>query len=199
MNWLDFVLIAIPILSAFLGMRIGFIRTAFAGIGTLVGVLLAAQLSDDVGTWFAGYLPSDTLVTVIAYAVIIVAAFVVATIAANLVSKVVSLLFLGFADRLGGLAMGLVVGVAISGAAIMGMAQLTYNSGVPQEGLAAMALESIAPQVIEAKHKLEGALTGSVLVPAFISVTDVLPANALGFVPSDFRVALDIVEQKIES
>ena len=199
MNWLDFVLIAIPILGAFVGMGMGLIRAAFAGVGVLVGVLLAAQLSDDVGTWFAGYLPSDTLVTVIAYALIIMVALVVATIVAILVRKIVSLLFLGFVDRLGGLAMGLLAGAAISGAAIVGLAQLTYNSGIPEGGLAAVLLESTAPQVVEAKHKLEDALTGSVLVPTFIGVTDALPANALGFVPSDFRVALDILEQKVQS
>ena len=199
MNWLDFVLVAIPILGALVGMWIGLIRAAFAGIGILMGVLLAAQLSNNVGTWFAGYLPSDTLVTVIAYAIIIMVALVVATIAAIVVRKVVSLLLLGFVDRLGGLAMGLISGVAISGAAIIGMTQLTYNSGIPEQGLAAVFLEIKAPQVVEAKQKLEDALTGSALVSAFIGVTDALPGNALGFVPSDFRVALDILEQKIES
>ncbi len=198
MNWLDFVLIGIPVLAAFAGMRIGLIRAAFPSIGILIGVLLAGQLSDDVGTWFDSYLSSNTLVTVIAYALIIVVAVVVATIAAIVARKMVSMLFLGFVDRLGGLAVGLVAGAAISGAAIIGMAQLTYNSGIPEEGLAAVVLEGRAPQVVDAKHKLEDALTGSALVPIFIGVTDALPADALGFVPSDFRVALNTLQKRID-
>ena len=50
----------------------------------------------------------------------------------------------------------------------------------------------------EAKGWLENTLDGSALVPTFIDITEALPADALGFVPSDFRVALDILQEKIE-
>ena len=46
---------------------------------------------------------------------------------------------------------------------------------------------------------LEDVLIGSKLVPSFIDVTDALPASALGFVPSDFQTALDILEERIEA
>ena len=107
------------------------------------------------------------------------------------------MLFLGFVDRLGGLALGSVAGIAISGAVIIGMATLTYNFEAPEERLAGKALESV-PQVVQAKEKLEHALIGSALVPVFIDITNGLPASALGFVPSDFRKALDVLELQTE-
>lgn len=197
MNWLDFVFVAIVMVGAYLGMRTGVIRAAFTALGAVVGIMIAGQLSDDVAARFAGSTSDDTVVTVITYAVIILLAVAVARIAAGLVRKLLSVLFLGFVDRLGGLALGMVGGVAISVAAVIGMAELTYNFEIPGEGLAGKVLES-APEVVEAKEKLKEALIGSALVPRFINITDALPANALGFVPSDFQVALDALEQQIE-
>ena len=45
---------------------------------------------------------------------------------------------------------------------------------------------------------MEEALTESAIVELFINVTDGIPGDALGFVPSDFRVSLDILEKNIE-
>ena len=106
MNWLDVALIVILIVGAYLGMKTGLISTAFAAIGVLVGIALAGTLSNKVGAWFAGSIANDTLVTVISYAIIIVAALLVASIVGKIVRKILSMLFLGFVDRLGGLAVG---------------------------------------------------------------------------------------------
>ena len=173
------------------------VHAVFTALGILVGAALASQLSDDVGAWFAEFISNDAIVDVIAYALIIVASIVVAGIAGNIVRKIFSLFPLGFVDRLGGVALGSAAGVVIAGVAILGMAKLTYSFDVPEKGLVGDLIERTS-QVVEVKGKLDSALTESTLVPMFMDVIDTLPANALGFVPSDFRVAIDILGERIE-
>ena len=197
MNWLDLVFIGIFLAGSYLGLKIGMVHAVFTALGILVGAALASQLSDDVGAWFAEFISNDAIVDVIAYALIIVASIVVAGIAGNIVRKIFSLFPLGFVDRLGGVALGSAAGVVIAGVAILGMAKLTYSFDVPEKGLVGDLIERTSP-VVEVKGKLDSALTESTLVPMFMDVIDTLPANALGFVPSDFRVAIDILGERIE-
>ena len=206
MNWLDIVLIVIIVVGAYVGLRTGLIGAAFNGIGLVIGVLLAGQLSDDLGGKLTGSISSDTVVTVISYTIIIVATLLVARFTGAMVRKVVSFLFLGFADRLGGLALGAVAGAIVAGALITGMARLTYNfeipdvsvEGLPGGGAVPGSVIERIPQVADTRGFLEDALTDSSLTSTFIDVTDALPGSALGFVPSDFKTALDILEERIE-
>ena len=78
MNWLDFVLIAILALGAYQGMKMGLIGAAFIVAGVYIGWLLAGQYSGDVGELFSDSLNNETWVTAISYAIIIIAAVVVA-------------------------------------------------------------------------------------------------------------------------
>ena len=204
MNWLDFVLIGILVVGAVVGIRIGLIRAALTVVGVYVGWLLAGQWSDDVGALFADALDNDTLVTVISYAIIIIGALIVSSIAAKVIKPLLTVFTLGLSglvDKLVGLALGLLIGVAISGALIIALARLTYNfdigtleQAVP--GQVASQLDQIPQEQV--REALETALTESQLVSIFIDVSDALPADALGYVPSDFKVALEILEKAIE-
>ena len=113
------------------------------------------------------------------------------------VLKVVKFLAMGWVDKLAGLAMGLVVGAAVTWAAIGGLAELTYNSVLIEQGVAAGGLEEKA-DAAQVKNTLEDALIGSTLVVFVVRVTGMLPANALGFVPSNFMVALETLELRID-
>ena len=198
MNWLDLILIAVVIVGAYVDLKTGLIGAAFTALGVILGVVLAGQLSDDVGALFADSIPNDALVTVMSYAIIIVVAVVVARIAGSIVRKIVSMLFLGFVDRLGGLALGLVSGAVVCAAIITGMAGLTYTFEIPVDGPAEKILGKL-PQVVNSKKGLERALTESDLAPTFIAMTDPLPTSALSFIPTDFTEALDTLKEKIES
>lgn len=200
MNWLDVVLVVIIIVAAIMGRRTGLIGAAITAIGALIGWLLASQLSDKVGGLFDGSLSNDTIVTVISFAIIVVVAVVVARVVGRIVRPMLSIATLGLSsmvDRLGGVVMGLIVGFAIAGAFIILMARFAYNFELPDEGLAGTVARQI-PKVEDTRERVEDGLTGSVVVPVFIDVTDAIPGGALGFVPSDFKVALDILEQNIE-
>ena len=209
MNWLDFVLISILTIAVLFGVRVGLIRTAFSAAGVYIGWLLAGQYSDDIGNIFTEALSIDTLVTVISYGIIIL----VALATSNFVAKITKPFLTGFTlglssmvDRFGGLALGLLMGIAIAGAVIIGLSRLTYDfdtdvvMGVIPSEVAENVVQVQAQRgkVEDVREQLETGLTESQIVPVFIDITDAIPANALGFVPDDFKVVLDFLELSID-
>ena len=205
MNWLDFVIIATWAVGFFVGWRIGLFGTLFTTGGLIVGVLLAARFSDDVSELITDSVSSDSLATVAAYGIILLAVFVAAQVLRATVKGILKLVFLGWVDTLGGLALGLIMGVVLSGSLITVLAR--YSSDLPVEaliertpggGFIAMGLDvaDIARSGIQ--EKLNTALMESNLVPVFLDIRSAVPGDALGFVPDDFKVALDLLEMEID-
>ena len=197
MNWLDIVFIIMVTACGVVGVWIGLIRAAMAALGVVLGILVAGQVSDDLGGLYAGYISNETLANVIAYGLVILGSVIRARFITIVVLKVVNILAMGWVDKLAGLAMGLVVGTAITWAAIGGLAELTYKSDLIEKGVATGGLEDKA-DAAQVKDTLEGALIGSALVRVVIQVTHNLPANDLGFVPSSFMVALETLELRMD-
>jgi uncharacterized membrane protein required for colicin V production len=208
-NWFDFVLLTILIVGLLYGMQTGLIKAAFVAVGGYAGWLLAGQFGGRLGSLFDSSLGNETLVSVISYAIIIVGALIVASIAAKIVKPLLTVFTLGLSgmvDKLGGLVLGLLIGVSIAGALVIGAARLTYDfdtsiltDQVPDQ--AASAAGKIEEQLAEAesvRESLETALSESQLVPTFISVVGSLPGDALGFIPADFMEALNILKAEID-
>ena len=222
MNWLDGAFLVVIAASAYLGLRTGLISAAFTVVGVWVGIALAGRFSDDLGEWLTTSISNDTLVTVIAYAFIVAAAVLAARVAGAALRKAVGLLTMGLADPLGGAVLGTLAGVILVGVLITGMARLAYDFEAPvvsageQSGGDRPASESDASQqggrvayttlrdgaaatlIEDTRGFVEGPLLGSSFAAYFIDVVDALPGEALGFVPSDFKDALDILEVRIE-
>lgn len=184
----------------------GLFGAIFTAGGVVVGVLLAARLSDDVAELITDSISSDTVATVVAYGVILLAVFVVAQLLRLIVKGIMKMIFLGWADTLGGMALGLVLGVVLSGALIIVLAR--YSSDLPLEGLIEKTpgggfiargfdITNIARSGIQ--EKLNTALVESTLVPVFLDIRSAIPGDALGFVPDDFKVALDVLQVEIDS
>ena len=197
MNWLDIVIVIIVGVSAFMGLKIGLIRAGLAALGIFVGSILGGQLSDDIGGYFSGIDSDSAVATVISYAIIISVSLTAAAIASVVLRKAAHVLFIGWADKLAGVALGLAAGGVISAAVILGMANLTYSPEVGDE-LAGKVINS-ALDTEEAKKRLDDGLTQSALVKAFIDVVEVVPSSTLWFVPSNFRGALDVLNQRQSS
>ena len=200
MNWFDFVIIGIVVLGAIQGMRVGLLGAAVTAIGVIIGWLIAGQLADKVGGIFDNSLTGDTIVTVISYIVIMAVTLVIITFVWKILKPILTVVTLGMTgmvDRLGGLALGLLFGIVMAGAAIIVVARFAYNFELPEEGISGDVAQRI-PIPDGTKESVENALTDSAIVSAFIDVTDAIPGDALGFVPSDFRISLDILEKSIE-
>ena len=209
MNWLDIALTGVILMSAYAGLRTGVIAASFTAIGIWVGVILAGQISDDLGAKLTTSTSNDTLVTVISYSAIVIVSIMIARFAGAMTRKIVNMFLLGFIDRLAGVALGLIAGIILAGAIITGGARLTYNFVMPSISIAGLEVnEAIPTQVTDnipgsitmevTPSFLENALVDSSFSSAFIRIANVVPGNALGFVPSDFAAAIYILEQRIK-
>jgi membrane protein required for colicin V production len=194
MNWLDIVFIGIVGVSAFMGLKIGLIRAGFTALGILVGSILRGQLSDDIGGLFSGIDSDSSVANVISYVVIITICLVIAAAASLVLRKVLTILLMGWADKLAGGALGIAAGAVISAGVIMGMANLTSGAEVGDE-IATKVLNSTLDSD-KAKARLKEELTHSALVDTFLDVVDVVPSSTLWFVPNNFRSALDVLSQR---
>lgn len=222
MNWLDVVLIVVIAASAYVGLRTGLISAASTVVGVWAGIALAGRFSDDLGEHLTSSISNDTLVTVISYAFIFVAVVLAARMAGAFVRKAAGLLTMGLADPIGGAVLGAVAGVILAGALVTGMARLAYDfevrevsgelpggnrqasegEGAVEDGrFAYSSLRDSAGAILleDTRGYVEGPLRGSTFAAVFVDVVDALPAEVVGFVPSDFKDALDILEIRIES
>ena len=195
MNWLDWAIIATIIVGGFLGLRIGFIRAAFTTLGVMACVLWAGQVTDGATNWIARYLSDETLARSLGYALTVSTSAIVAFTAGDVVRRCLNVGLLGWTDRLAGLALGSATGVAISVAAIIGMAGLAYSVEVSNEMQGELHVEKVF-QVSQAREKLAESLARSTLVPALVDFINSFPESDLDFVPSKFRVAADSLSAK---
>ena len=209
MNWFDFMLLAAFVIGALYGLRIGLIKAAFVTVGVYIGWLVAGQWGDDIGGLFDGSVSNDTIVTVLSYAIIMAAALVASTYVTKIVKPLLTIFTLGVAglvDRLGGLILGIVMGIALMGALIVGFARLTYDINIDsiEDVIPAtlsgriIQLEDQVARVEDVRESLETAMTESEFVSAFLDVADSLPGDTLGLIPSDFKVSLDFLRTKTE-
>ena len=194
MNWLDFAIIITVAVGAFFGIRTGIIRAGFAAVAVILGMFMVGEVTGYVAVWFGNYLDHENLTKVIGYAITIALSVSIAAVGAMMVRKCVYALFLGWTDRLAGLALGLVVAVGISGAAIVTMTDLAENPEVATEGQEATVWES-AWQATGLREVLANSLAESALVPTFSIVLDSVPAGNLDFVPANFWLAVDNLRQ----
>jgi len=108
--------------------------------------------------------------------------------------------FTAWIDKIVGVGVGLAVGVLLSLALTMVLARLAYvfESGDRENQ---QKLDEVVEQHIQgsARDKIDQILTGSALVPVLVNVADLLPGDAFGLVPADFRTAFDILESRIDN
>jgi membrane protein required for colicin V production len=201
MNWLDWVLLAIIAISAFMGMKVGLIRAALGFVAMIIGWIFAGQVSDKVGGIFDSSLSNDTIVTVTTYAVLMIAIISTGFIT-KIIKPIMAIFTLGLSsmvDKLGGLALGLLFGFAIVGVVIIAGARLTYDfdTSVLEDKLPGQVSDQL-PKIDDVSEKLETALSESTIVETVVNVMDALPAGALGLAPSDFGTAMGILDFVIE-
>ncbi|MBN18354.1 MAG: hypothetical protein CL758_02585 [Chloroflexi bacterium] len=199
MNWLDIIILIVLIGSSVFGMRTGIITALIMVIGGFVGWLIAGQLADDLGSTFSDSVSSDTLVTVVSYIIIISAGLMVGSWIAKIIRPILSVATLGISsliDSLGGITLGLVIGIVISSSIIIFSARFAYDF----ENIDNDTVTSITDQidVKTVRLGLQNRLVDSTSVDIFLDTIHKLPANSLGFIPSDFQISIELLEDANE-
>ena len=211
MNLFDLSLVIILFICALAGVRVGLIKATFSAAAAILGWLIAAQYSSDIAKIFGDSLSGHTAFTVIFYSLIVIAAVAISPKITKIAKPLLAFLTLGLSsmvDRLGGLLLGVVMGIAICSTIILGMSRITYDfevsdliDNIPNLGQTNSQIYKVVEvgeniiNVRSAREGMETLLSESKVVSLFTKVTTSLPNNALGFVPTDFSVALKILDE----
>jgi membrane protein required for colicin V production len=142
LDWLLAVLLTYSVVRA--AMR-GLFREAFALGGLIVGFLLACWNFRNLAPQLHGLVASQPLAELLAFILILMTCVVIASLLGKLLSKTVSAVDLGFLDRLGGAAFGLVRG-GLLGIALL-LAMTVFLPSAPW-----MQTSFFAPYFLRANH-----------------------------------------------
>ena len=120
MATLDIILLICFIPGIIRGISKGFLEQALSLAGIVVSVWAAFKFSALVCTWLKPYLSlSETTLSVVAFALILVAVCLVVLIVAKLLTKVLEMSMLGWLDKILGLVFALVVNALLLGVFII--------------------------------------------------------------------------------
>ena len=204
MNWLDIVIFTTWVFGFVIGWKIGLFGAIFTTGGLGVGVFLAARFSDNVAEILTNSISSNTVATVIAYLIILITVFTLAQILRAVAKSILKMVFLGWIDAVGGITLGLVMGIMLSGALITITSR--YASDLPLELLNPAPGETLNDLPLEfliqrdwIQERLNTSLIESNMVPIFLDIRSAVPGQALGFVPDDFKVALDVLDAQVNA
>ena len=205
MNWLDWALLVALILSAFAGMRVGLFNAALGFGSLLVGWYFAGQVSTTVGLAVAVYTDSTTVqavVSVLVYVLLLAIMLYAASRVIAIFKSFLSTATMGASnilDRVGGLALGFLVGLMLIGAVVLIGARLTYqvDLGAIDHDVPGQLAERVAQE--ETVHKeLEDFLGTSKVVGALVRLAVALPGKALGLAPAEFGDSLVLLEEALD-
>lgn len=143
MNWLDIAIVVFAGIVGLIGLKLGLIRMALGLAGLVLGVYLAGRFYVDLGSKL-GFIETEGLARIAAFVIIFLATLLFMAIVAAILQKVLSMVLLGWVDKLGGFVGGAVLGGVICGALlaiIIKYTNLGVDSFVAQSQVAAFVVE----------------------------------------------------------
>ena len=135
MNWLDIVILVVVAITTFLGLRIGIIKAVLSLAGLIVGIILAGLYYVPLAERLP-FIPQADVAKVVAFAIILIGVMVIVSVLAKLLKWAASAVMLGWVNRLGGAAFGLVLGALLCGALLatwarfLGVAEIISDSNL---------------------------------------------------------------------
>ncbi len=151
MNWLDYLLIAILLVSAVMSARKGFSREIIGLAAAFFALLLGMWFYGLAGSYFAPYTRSPELANLIGFFIVFVAVLLAGAALGWIVNRFIRTVGLSFFDRVLGAVFGAVRGLLIAMTLLTAvMAFSPYLESEP--GSSAVVHSHIAPFVLDASH-----------------------------------------------
>ncbi len=197
MNLFDWALIALFAFGALYGYKSGLIQSALNLIGVFAAMWLSSRFASGVVSNFTDDLESEALTTAIGYVVIFIVVFIGVQIVGKIVRTMLGIMFLGWVDKLGGIALGVVIGVILTGGLTTVSARYAYVFDESDD-------PSLVNRLVEdglnkaGRGRVDTWLVESQLVPTVLDVRDALPGDMLSMVSGDFTTALDILQERVD-
>jgi membrane protein required for colicin V production len=148
MNWLDLGLLLIVGVSVVTSFRKGLSREVIGLVSVVAALLLACWFYGSAGSLAAPYVSSPSVAHFIGFAAIFVGVLLLGGVISYVVGRFLSVTGLSIFDHLLGAVFGLVRGVLIAVALVMGMMAFSNAAGPPPS----VVHSRMAPYVIEAAH-----------------------------------------------
>lgn len=206
MQWLDFLILFILAVSLLWGLKTGVLEVMFLCVGMVVGWWLSGRYADDAGELVNFSAGADAFVSVLAYVFIMSICTLIFVMAGRVIKSVANAGTLGasgMADRVSGVALGLVVGLTASLALIVILARLAFaftltgaDLDIPVTDVVAVDSVDTSAIVEDKKHILVDGLVNSKAVSLFLDVWGNVPRTSLGPVVGDFATGLDLLAEE---
>jgi len=203
-NFLDYIILGTLAVGIIGGVKLGLIKAVFIAAGIYIGCLFAGQSSRYIGSMLGGSIQNETLLTVVSYFVVIAIVLFITNFAYKFAKPMLSVVTIGISsilDRIGGLALGLIIGLLLSSMVVVGLSRLTYSfdSNAITDNIPGSVVGQVPIQKIDnIKTGLEGKMVDSQFVSAYINSFDKIPVDTLGYVSADFKVAIAFLRRQIE-
>ena len=208
MNVLDWVLIIAFAGAALWGFKTGLVSAVLNALAIYVGLFLSGLFAGQVLSLIWDGVESQAISTAIGYVIIFAAVFIASRIVASIIKKALKVTFMGWIDSFGGIAVGLVAGVLISGGVMTVVARYSFVEDVEAteigvgdiltDGTEGITDKITGNTIAFAKNlgqdKGRDLLLESTIVPSLINVRTVVTA----FAPAEFAEALELLEQAID-
>ncbi|HAD82323.1 MAG: hypothetical protein A2509_09295 [Candidatus Edwardsbacteria bacterium RIFOXYD12_FULL_50_11] len=154
MNWIDIIILILLALAVGIGFKKGLVQEIVGILALVVAFFLALKLhpaaAGGLQKMFKGIPPH--LAPTIGFVVMFLAAFLAITIAGWLLSKIIKATPLDFADKIGGMAIGLVKGALIISVILLLLALAPlpreFNHKLDRSGMI-RSIRKVAPWVYE--------------------------------------------------
>ena len=140
MNWLDIVIAIILVIQVIVGLSQGLIKALLGLIGLIVGIVLAGRFYENLGSRLT-FIDNPDAANVAAFVAILLIVWVVFSIIATILTKIVSAVFLGWVNKLGGAVFGLLMGALFVGAALAVWAKFFGSDALADSVLATFLLD----------------------------------------------------------
>jgi membrane protein required for colicin V production len=141
MNWLDIVIIIVLAIQTFTGLSQGLIKALLGLVGLIVGIILAGRFYENLGSSLFSFISNPDVANAAAFIAILIVVWAVFSIVATILTKVVSAVFLGWVNRLGGAVFGFIMGAFFVGAALTVWAKFFGNDSLADSLLATFLLD----------------------------------------------------------
>jgi membrane protein required for colicin V production len=140
-NWVDIVIVIYLILSVVGGAMQGLIRSVLSLIGSIVGIVLAANFYQQLGSNVLGFISNTTVANIVAFILIIGVVMIAVGIIATILKTIIKAIQLGCIDKLGGALFGIIMGALSASAFLAVVVKLTGTDLITNSTLAGFFLD----------------------------------------------------------
>ena len=189
MNAYDWILVAIWVVLLLYGLKTGLIKAVFVAAAIFVAFVITGRIAPVVSSFVTTSDLSEAIGDSVIYWVIFAVALFAANFVLGKIHGIINALTLGLLgplDKLAGMAMGAVLGLLFTIAFVMTSASYAI-------GAVALPDDRFAGQ-----EKVAGQLANSTIVPFYVTVWDILPADSFGLIPAEYSDAMDQLDGVLE-